>query len=91
MTPTPICSACEMEMKLVPAGISQRTKKPYNAFYSCDKRAGGCGATQNCDSGAETTAPKSAKWSSIEELEARVSAIEEKLGMKEVSVEEIPF
>lgn len=30
-------------MKFVQAGVSKRTGKAYNAFYSCDSRNGGCG------------------------------------------------
>ena len=30
-----LCNICKNEMKLVPAGISRKTNKPYNAFYSC--------------------------------------------------------
>jgi len=36
-----ICDLCGAEMKLIPAGVSKKTGKPYNAFYSCNtcKRA----------------------------------------------------
>lgn len=30
-----ICNICGKEMKLVPAGVSKKTGKPYNSFYSC--------------------------------------------------------
>ena len=40
-----ICDRCENPMRLIPAGISKKTNKPYNAFWTCDKRNGGCGAT----------------------------------------------
>ena len=29
------CSEHDLEMKLIPAGISKNTKKPYNAFMGC--------------------------------------------------------
>jgi len=29
------CPNCDAEMKLVPAGVSKKTLKPYNAFWSC--------------------------------------------------------
>lgn len=29
------CKKCSGELKIVPAGISRKTGKPYNAFYSC--------------------------------------------------------
>jgi hypothetical protein len=31
----PKCPICGGEMKLVPAGISKKTGKPYNSFYAC--------------------------------------------------------
>lgn len=34
----PICSSCGSFKKLVPAGVSKATGKPYNAFYSCPNR-----------------------------------------------------
>ena len=30
-----LCPNCNSEMRLVKAGISHKTNKPYNAFYSC--------------------------------------------------------
>lgn len=30
-------------MKGIPAGVSRKTNKPYNAFYKCE----GCGSTEN--------------------------------------------
>ena len=42
---TKICEKCDSEMKLIPAGFSRAKNKPYSAFWSCDKRNGGCGAT----------------------------------------------
>lgn len=36
------CTSCGEEMRLVRAGVSKKTGKPYNAFYSCK-----CGNTQN--------------------------------------------
>lgn len=29
------CKTCSAEMKLIPAGLSKRTGKEYDAFYSC--------------------------------------------------------
>jgi len=46
---TKICEKCEAEMKLVPAGFSRAKNKPYSAFWSCDKRNGGCGATARAE------------------------------------------
>lgn len=40
------CDECGQEMKLIPAGVSKKTGKDYDAFYSCNKRTGGCGRTQ---------------------------------------------
>jgi|SRR3990172_7727157 len=42
-----ICPKCKSEMKLIPAGISKKTGKPYQAFYACPDK--NCGATINPD------------------------------------------
>ena len=46
---TKICEKCDMEMRLIPAGFSKTKNKPYAAFWSCDKRNGGCGATARAE------------------------------------------
>jgi hypothetical protein len=30
-----LCPLCNVEMKLIPAGVSKTSHKPYGAFYSC--------------------------------------------------------
>ena len=37
-----LCEQCGQMMKLIPAGVSKKTNKPYSAFYSCPQ----CKATQ---------------------------------------------
>jgi len=37
------CTICGAEMRLIKAGVSKKTGKPYNAFYSCPN----CKKTQN--------------------------------------------
>lgn len=32
------CAICNQPMKLIPAGISKSTGKPYNSFYACEDR-----------------------------------------------------
>lgn len=32
------CTICGEEVKLIPAGISKKTGKPYSAFWSCPNR-----------------------------------------------------
>lgn len=54
---TKICEKCDSEMRLVPAGVSKRTGKPYSAFWSCDKRNGGCGSTARAEGEAAQAAP----------------------------------
>jgi hypothetical protein len=46
---TKVCEKCDKEMRLVPAGTSKKTGKPYSAFWSCDARSGGCGATARAE------------------------------------------
>ncbi|HCC22126.1 hypothetical protein A2480_00865 [Candidatus Uhrbacteria bacterium RIFOXYC2_FULL_47_19] len=56
MALTKICEQCDTEMRLIPAGISKTKNKPYSAFWTCDKRTGGCGATANAE-GEGTVSP----------------------------------
>ncbi len=44
-----VCEKCDKEMKFVPAGFSRAKNKPYSAFWSCDRRNGGCGATARAE------------------------------------------
>ena len=32
------CPHCESEVKKIPAGISKKTRKPYNEFWACSNR-----------------------------------------------------
>lgn len=32
------CPICQSSIKLIPAGVSKRTGKPYNEFYACSNR-----------------------------------------------------
>lgn len=69
---TKICEKCDMEMRLVPAGFSKAKNKPYSAFWSCDQRNGGCGATARAEGEAAGPAPTAAS-------NDRLAAIERKL------------
>jgi len=68
---TKICEKCDSEMKLIPAGFSRAKNKPYSAFWSCDKRNGGCGATARAE-GEAAAAPAGP-------ADDRFAAIEKKL------------
>ncbi len=65
------CERCDAEMKYVPAGFSRAKNRPYPAFWSCDKRAGGCGATARAEAGAMPVGRDAG--------EARLAAMEAKL------------
>ncbi len=52
---TKVCEKCDKEMRLVPAGTSKKTGKPYSAFWSCDARNGGCGATARAEGEAASS------------------------------------
>jgi hypothetical protein len=52
-----ICEKCDHEMRLIPAGFSKAKNKPYAAFWSCDQRNGGCGATARAEGEAAAAAP----------------------------------
>jgi len=47
------CERCNIEMKLVPQGVSKKTNKPYKAFFSCPNR---CGTTAPAFAGSTTPA-----------------------------------
>lgn len=50
---TPMCPKCGGEMKVVPAGTSKKTGRPYAAFYSC--KTWECGGTAKMtDDGSKT-------------------------------------
>ncbi len=55
---TKVCEKCDHEMRLVPAGTSKKTGKPYSAFWSCDQRNGGCAATARAEGEAAGAAPQ---------------------------------
>ena len=54
---TKLCEKCESEMRLIPAGFSKAKNKAYGAFWSCDKRNGGCGSTARAEGEAAQAAP----------------------------------
>lgn len=71
------CTQCGEEMRLIPAGISKKSGKPYNAFFSCKN---------NHTKPAETSpeAPKSSTSSvpieyDTKTLQDRVTALEERI------------
>lgn len=33
-----LCPSCGMEQRLVPAGVSRKTNKPYQAFWACPNK-----------------------------------------------------
>lgn len=40
------CTQCGSEMKQIPAGVSKKTGKPYDAFMACPNKCGRGGNTQ---------------------------------------------
>jgi hypothetical protein len=77
---TKVCEKCDHEMRLIPAGISKTKNKPYAAFWSCDQRNGGCGATARAEGEAAMPAPAmSGSGDERYAMQDRLSAIEAKL------------
>lgn len=72
---TKVCEKCDMEMKLIPAGFSKAKNKAYSAFWSCDSRNGGCGATARAEGEAASAAPGVPQGVSQD----RIAGIEKKL------------
>ena len=48
------CSVCGAPVKVIPAGISKKSGKPYNAFYKCES----CGKTGNVGGYSKPSYPK---------------------------------
>jgi hypothetical protein len=84
---TKVCEKCDHEMRLVPAGISKSKNKPYSAFWSCDARNGGCGATARAEGEAAQPAPD--YNGAVVPGNDRFAAIEEKLDQLIAMVKEL--
>jgi hypothetical protein len=76
---TKVCERCDMEMRLIPAGVSKRTGKPYSAFWSCDKRNGGCGETARAEGEAAQAAPMAGGSVPVASDPSQLDRIEQKL------------
>lgn len=81
-----ICDRCDQPMRLIPAGVSKKSGKPYSAFWTCDKRNGGCGATARAEGEAAQEAPSmpagSMNYGGAQQsnsLQDRLDSIENKL------------
>lgn len=76
-----ICPKCDAEMKLIPKGVSKVNKKPYNAFWACDARNGGCGHKVSADAIDESPSPthKTDLEKLVNELLIRVEFLEERI------------
>ncbi len=61
-------------MKYVPAGFSRSKNKPYSAFWSCDARSGGCGATARADA-EPSIAENSAATDRLASIERKLDEI----------------
>lgn len=49
------CTICNQEMKIIPAGVSKKTGKPYNAFEACPNK---CPKASYGAPGTPKTAPQ---------------------------------
>ena len=58
------CPQCGAPTKVVPAGISKRTNKPYKAFIACTER--NCNYTARLDNQSSTNASYSPKFERTE-------------------------
>ena len=72
------CMLDGQAMKLIPAGISKKTNKPYKAFYSCKcgQTAPGEYSLPNQSSGFVKT-PNFASMDALQAIERRLKAVEE--------------
>lgn len=77
---TKVCEKCDMEMKLIPAGFSKAKNKAYSAFWTCDSRNGGCGATARAEgeaasAGATGVGPQGVSQDRIAGIEKKLDEI----------------
>ncbi len=72
---TKICEKCDKEMKLIPAGFSKAKNKPYSAFWACDARNGGCGATAKAEGEAAGAAPTAVGNDRLAAIEAKLDEV----------------
>ena len=56
----PTCPRCGRTMKLIPAGVSKKTGKPYTAFYGCSDYK--CGGTKPVSQEVEIQTEPGGKW-----------------------------
>ncbi len=68
------CPQCGNDVRYIKAGVSQRTGKPYGAFYACSNK---CGYTVSEDSGLKKAVPPTANRDAI--LLDEIKAINERL------------
>lgn len=78
---TKVCEKCDMEMRLVPAGFSKAKNKPYSAFWSCDTRNGGCGATARAEGEAASAGASAAPGVSQDRMAGIERKLDEIIGM----------
>jgi hypothetical protein len=78
---TKVCEKCDMPMRLIPAGFSKAKNKAYAAFWSCDQRNGGCGATARAEGEAAQAAPEMPGGGSGDRLAAIERKLDDIIGM----------
>ncbi len=71
------CPKCSSELKEVPAGVSKKTGKPYNAFIACSNRD--CKYTENIKAQARPIPQPSEKdelikWLAVGKIAAHLSS-----------------
>jgi len=71
------CPQCGNDLKLVPSGISKKTGKPYNSFYSCSARCGYTQPTKSVESSGFRPAVSKADIPIIEDEEPGQAAIKD--------------
>ena len=85
-----ICEKCEGEMRLIPSGFSAAKNKAYKAFWACDKRNGGCGATARAE--GKDVGPVSLTGPTHQgggEVAAAVYRIEQELAMMHSKIDQL--
>jgi len=102
-----LCHVCNNPLNLIPAGVSKKNNKPYDAFWSCKNRCQQPYGSVSVEPKVSATGQISGKNEGLSEVLASLKRIEKFLGMRvgesapysepvkvesdEIKAEDLPF
>ena len=81
-----VCQVCGTVKKLVPAGVSKKTGKAYQAFFSCPNRCSNPSPSQNASINVNKNDSGASKW---EELMNTLSEMEGQIADMRFVIDEV--